>query len=105
MISAVVAELQLEGLPSERNSDQLMSEADSKNRLSSHQAPNVVDGVRAGLGIAWAVRQEHAVGLQGQHVLRRGLRRDDRHLAAFSAQLTQNVLLDADVVGDHVEAC
>src|SRR6202030_3995782 len=33
MIPAVVAEFQLEGLPSERNSGELMSEANSENRL------------------------------------------------------------------------
>src|ERR1700675_4765998 len=104
MISAVVTEFQLEGLPSERDARELMSQANSEDRLASHQAPNVVDRVGAGLGIAWAIREEYAVGLQGQHVLRRGLRRDDRHLTAFSPQFAQYVLLDAEVVGDHVEA-
>src|ERR1035437_6358669 len=104
MISAVVAEFQLEGFPSERNAGELMSQADSENWLPSHQAPNVVHRIGAGLGIARPVRQEHAIGLQRQHVLRRGLRRYDRHLAAFSPQLAQDVLLDTEVIGDYVEA-
>src|SRR5208337_631068 len=104
MISAVVAEFQLEGLASERNASELMSQANSKYRLASHQATNVVDRVGAGFRIARAVRQEDSVGLQGQHVLSRCLRRDYRHLATFSAQLAQDVLLDAEVVGDYVEA-
>src|ERR1700687_558832 len=104
MIPAVVAEFQLEGLASERYAGELMSQANSENRLPSHQSPNVVDRIRAGLGIARPVRQEHSVGLQGQHVLRRRLRRDYRHLATFSPQFAQNVLLDAEVVGDYVEA-
>src|SRR5208282_4536946 len=104
MISAVVAEFQLEGLASERNSDQLMPQADSEDRLPSHQTPNVVDRIGAGLGIARPSRQENAVGLQSQHILRRRLRRDYRHLAAFSPQLAQDVLLDAEVVSDHMEA-
>src|SRR5260370_4690595 len=104
MISAVVAEFQLEGLPSERNSGELMSQADSENRLPSHQAPNVVDGIRAGFGIARAIREEHAVGLQGEHFLRCRLRRADCQLTAFSAPFAQDVLLDAEVICDYVEA-
>src|ERR1019366_1223865 len=104
MISAVVAEFQLEGLASERYADELMSQANSENWLPSHQAANVVDRVGTGLGISRAVREKYAVGLQRQHVLRRRLRRDYRHLAAFSPQLAQDVLLDAEVIGDYVEA-
>src|SRR5208282_5391533 len=104
MISAVVAEFQLEGLASERYADELMAQANSEDWLPSHQAANVVDRVGAGLGISRAVRQEHSVGLQRQHVLRRGLRWDYRHLAALSAQLAHDVLLDAEVIGDYVEA-
>src|SRR5450759_459805 len=99
MISAVVAEFQLESLSPERDARELMPQANSENRLPSHQPPNVIDRVGAGLGIAWAVRQEHYVGLKSQHVLRRRLPRDDRHLAAFSPQLAQDVLLDAKVIG------
>src|ERR1700687_4971823 len=50
MIPAVVAEFQLEGLPSERNSGELMSEANSENRLASHQAANVADRLGQGRG-------------------------------------------------------
>src|SRR5271169_6234523 len=103
MIPTMVAEFQLEGFASQRNSDQLMSQADSENRLPSHQATNVVDRVGAGLGISRAIRKKHAVRLQRQHVLRRRLSRDDRHLAAFSAQFAQNVLLDAEIIGDYVK--
>src|SRR5258708_39497064 len=91
MISAMVAEFQLESLASERDAGKLMSQADSEDRLASHQAPNIVDRVSAGFGIARAVRQKHAIGLQRQHILGRGLRRSDRHLAAFSSQLPQDV--------------
>src|ERR1700682_4657022 len=86
MIPAMVAEFQLEGLASESDAGELMSQANSKNWLASHQAPNVVDRISAWFGIARAVRQKHSVGLQRQHVLRRRLRRDNCHLAAFSAQ-------------------
>src|SRR5208337_5100421 len=98
MIPAVVAEFQFEGLAAERYAGELMSQADSEDRLASHQAPYVVDRIGAGLGIARPVRQEHAIRLQRQYVFGCGLRGDDRHLAAFSPQLAQDVLLDAEVV-------
>src|SRR5271155_3949641 len=82
MIPAVVAEFQLEGFTSERDAGNLVSQTNPENRLPSHQASNVVDGVRTGLGIARPVRQKNAVGLQRQHVLRRRLRWDYRHFAA-----------------------
>src|SRR5258706_15217576 len=104
IMPAMVAEFQLESLASERDAGELMSQADSEDRLASHQAPNIVDRICAGFGIARSVRQEHSIGLQRQHILGRGLRGDDRHLAAFSSQLPQDVLLDAEVVGDNVKA-
>src|SRR6266446_7753590 len=104
MISAVVSEFQLESFASERYASKLMSQADSENGLTSHQAPDIIDCIGAGLGIAGAVRQKYSVGLQGQHVFSRRLRRDHRHLAAFTAQLAQDVLLDAEVVSNNMEA-
>ena len=57
-----------------------------------------------GSGSPGTVRQKHAVGLQRQHIFRLRLRRNHRDLAAFAAQLAQNVLLDAEVVGDYMKA-
>src|ERR1017187_1271375 len=104
MIPAMVAELQLEGLASQSNARELMPQTNPEDWLPSHQPPNIVDRVSTRLRIAWPVRQEHAVWLQRQYVLRRRLRRDHRHLAAISAQFAQDVLLDAEVVGNDVEA-
>src|SRR4051794_22765518 len=81
-----------------------MSQADSEDRLAAHQAADVVYRVGAGFGIAGAVGEKNSVGLQRQHVFRWSLRRDNRHLATFAAQLAQDVVLDAEVVGDYVEA-
>src|ERR1039458_4689288 len=81
-----------------------MAEADSEDGLTAHQAADVVDRVGAGLGVAGAVREEDSVGLQGQHVFGGGLRGDYRYFAAFAAQFAQDVLLDAEVVGDYMEA-
>ena len=62
------------------------------------------DGVVDRLGIAGAVREEDAVGLERQHVFRGGLGRNHRHAAAFARQHAQNVLLDAEVISHHMKS-
>ena len=62
------------------------------------------DRVVAGLGVARAVRQEDAVGLQREHRRRRRLRRDDGDAAAALGEQAQDVVLDAEIVGDDVKA-
>src|SRR5271157_4347965 len=83
MIAAVVSELQLESFSTQRDSGELVSETNSKDRLTPHQAPDVVDCVGARLGISRTVRQKHAGGLERQHIFRLSLGRNHRDLAAF----------------------
>src|SRR5262252_7013823 len=103
MVSTVMSELEFEGPAAERDATQLVAQTNPKDWPASHQPTDVVDCVGAGLGITGAVRQEDAVGLQPQHIFSGRLRRDDRHFAAFGAQLSQDVLLDSKVIGDHVK--
>ena len=63
LIRAAMAELQLVRLAAERQAEQLMAETDAEDRLLAEQAANRVDRVVERLGIAGAVREEHAVGL------------------------------------------
>ena len=102
MIAAVVAELQLVGLAAEGEADQLVAEADAEDRDTTHQAADVFLGVGAGLGVAGAVGEEDAVGLEGEHVFGVGFRGHDGDTAAAADQLAQDVVLDAEVVGDDV---
>src|ERR1700691_5038415 len=104
MISAMMAKFELKGLAAERDAGQLMPQANPEDRLASHESPNVIDSVSTGLGITGPGRQGNSVRLQCKYVLRRGLRRNDGPLAALSAQLAQNVLLDAEIIGDHMKA-
>ncbi len=62
------------------------------------------DRVVAGLRVARAVGQEDAVGVERQHVGRAGLRGDDGDATAVVREQPQDVALDAEVVGDHVQA-
>src|SRR5579863_5130129 len=104
MISAVMTEFQLKSLSAQGNACELMPQADSENRLPSHEPADGIYCVCAWLRVARAVREEDAVRLQGEHVLRLSLGRNYRHATAFAAQLAQNVLLDAEIVGHYVEA-
>src|SRR5271156_5113240 len=104
MIPAMMSKLQLEGLPTERNADKLMSQTNTKDRHSSHQPPNAVHGIRTRLRVAWTIRQKNSVRLQSHHIFRQSLRRNHRHPATFTAQLPQNVLLNPEVVRHHMKA-
>src|SRR4029077_10804944 len=103
MIPAMMSKFELVGLPTQRDSSQLMPQANSEDRLASHQPADGIDRVGTRFGVPRPIRQENAVRLQREHIFGWRLRRDDRHFAALAAQLAQNVLLDAEVVRDHVE--
>ena len=63
-----------------------------------------VDGIGAGLRIAGPVRKEHAIGLQCQHFGRRRLCRHHGDATARIGQQPQDVALDAEIVGHHMQA-
>ena len=74
MIGAAMAELQLVSLAAEREAENLMAEADAEDRRLADQPADVVDLRVQRLGIAGAVREEHAVGLEREHVFGGGER-------------------------------
>jgi hypothetical protein len=105
LVPTAMAELELEGLRPAGQAEDLVAEADAEDGdARHHDPPGRLDGVGAGLGVAGAVGEEDSIGLQGQHIFCRSSRRDDGNIAALSAQLAQDVVLDAEVVGDDVEA-
>src|SRR5579872_1389910 len=55
MIAAVMPELQLVGLASERDAGKLVAKTNSKDRLAAHETANVVDRVSTGFGISGPV--------------------------------------------------
>src|SRR5438445_5021684 len=61
MISAMVAEFQLIGLSTQSNSYELMPQANSEYRLPSHETFYVVHRIRAWLGVARTIGQEHSI--------------------------------------------
>ncbi len=83
---------------------QLMAQTDAEHRgVGIEDLGDRLDRVVAGLGVARAVGQEHAVGLHRQHFGGRGLRRHHGQPAAARGEQAQDVVLAAVVVGDHVE--
>ena len=105
VVGAVVAELHLHRPRARRERQQLVAEADAERRHAGvDDRRDRADRVGAGLGVAGPVRQEHAVGRQREDRLGRRLRRHDRQPAAALGEHAQDVVLDAEVVGDHVEA-
>ena len=82
-----------------------MAEADAEHRQIrlDQRADHRYRIDAGGGGIAGAVRQEHAVGLERQDVLGARRRRHHRDLAAAARQLPQDIALDAVIDGDDVE--
>ena len=103
VVAAVVAEFQLERPAAERLPDELVAETDAEDRGPASKLPNRLIGIGERFGIAGAVGQEDTVGHERQHVLSRSARGHHRDAAALRAQHVQDVLLDAVIVGDHVE--
>src|SRR6266852_9325210 len=84
MIAAVVSEFELESFAPTRDPGQLVAQTNSKDRLAAHEAADVVHGVGARLGVAGAVGEEDAVGLEGENVFGGSLRGDDRDFTGFT---------------------
>ncbi len=65
--------------------------------------PNVLDLRCERFGVAGAVREEDAVGLEGEHIFGGSERGHHRHVAAGVDEAAKDVVLDAEVVGDDVK--
>ncbi len=93
-------ELELEGLAAEGEAEDLVAEADAEDGQLADELADLRVDVRQGGGVARSVGEEEAVGLEGEHFLRRGVRAHDGDVEAGAAQAAQDVALDAEVVGD-----
>src|SRR5579875_2604391 len=80
-----------------------MTEADSKDGLASGQFADILLGVCDRFRVAGAVREKNAVGIEREHVFRGSLRRNHSDTAALLCQHTENILLDAEIIGDDVQ--
>src|SRR3989442_5741743 len=103
MISTVMPEFEFECPPPERETHNLMAQANSKNRLFRNQSADVFDGIVEGLGIAGAIGEENPIRLQGQYVGGRRCRRNNSYPGAASCEVPQDVRLDSKVISDDMK--
>src|SRR5262245_14307251 len=103
MISTMMPEFQFERPPPERETHNLMTQTDTKNRLFSNQSPDVFDGIVEGLGIAGAIGEKNPIGLQCQYVGSRRCRWNNRYLGTASSEVAQDVRLDSKVISDDMK--
>ena len=103
VVGTVVAVPHFQGLGAGGQRQQLVTEADAEHRnISLEDFLDRLDRVVARLRIARAIGEEHAIGIQRQHVTGRSLCRYHGQTAAASDQHAQDVQLDAVVVGNDV---
>ena len=102
VVPAAVAEFHLHGLGAIGQRYELVPHADAENRQFAAQLPDQPDHRRHILGVAWAVRQHDAVGMEGHDLLDRRVVGHDGHIAAHAVKLANDIVLDAAVDGHHV---
>jgi hypothetical protein len=104
VIHAVMAEFQFEGAAAESEAAELVAEADAEDGHAAEELANVIDGVVNGLRVSGSVREEDAVGFHREDVFGGCFRGDDGDVAIVIDEQSQNVLLDAVIVGDDTMA-
>ena len=106
VVRAAVALVHLGGLGADRQTQQLMAQADAEQRLAGvEQLADHRHRIFAGRRrIAGAVGQEDAVRVQRHHILVRSGGGDHRHLRARLNQVAEDVVLAAIIDRDDVWA-
>ena len=100
MIRTVMAEFHFHRGGATGQTQQLVPQTDTEYRNSRLQ--NFLDGsngIGTGLGITRPIGQKYPIGIQGQHLGRWRLGRDDRQAATAVDQHPQYIALNAKIVG------
>ena len=100
LVATAMTEFQLVGLAAQRNREQLVAEADAKEWNLAEQLADVLLGISDRLRVSWSVAEENAIGLHRQNFFCWRIGRHNSYCAAFTDQVTQDVVFDAEVVGD-----
>src|SRR5918992_3761334 len=77
-----------------------MAQADTKNGFLADQLANVVFGIRHRVRVAGSIGQKYAIRLQSQNIFSGSIGRNDFHPATALGEISQNVVLDAEIVSD-----
>src|SRR6187402_1696409 len=102
MIRPVMTKLQLVSVATKGQTKELMSKADAEHRRLACEITNVLLRIVEWLRIAGAVREEDPVGIHGEHIRCGGLRRYHGDGAVLARQHAKNILLDTEVIRDHM---
>src|SRR5512140_548501 len=103
VVPPAMTEFQLEGLPTQSQSNELMTEADAEDRLLADKSLDVLNGNSHCRGISGSVREKNPVRIEFQDLFGVVGCRHDRHSTAVPYKPAQNIPLDAEVVRDDVE--
>ncbi len=104
MIGAAVAELQLVGLAAERQAQDLVPQADAEDRdLARAACAPAPPGTASGSGSPGPLERNTPSGFSASTSSAVVTAGTTRHAAAHVHQPAENVALDAEVVGHHVE--
>ncbi len=99
----MVPERELVRLGPERESHDLVTEADPEHRHLAEQRGHLGGRAFDGGRVTGTVREEHAVGVAAEHVGRRRRRRHHLDVATDAREVAQDRGLDPVVVGHDVE--
>ena len=102
LVGTAVPELELVRLGATRQRQELVAEADAKDRLFAKQSADGFLGVSDRFRIAGAVGEEDAVRIQGQNFVSGCRAGQDRDAAAHIEQVPGDVVLHAEIEGHDV---
>ena len=106
VVGAVVAVVHLDGFAAQRQGQHLVAQADAKNRqicLIKNAADHWHRVAAGGGRVAGAVRQEHAIGGMGQHLVGGGRGGQHGDVATGRGKAPQDISLGAEIYGNHLE--
>ena len=103
LVAAAVAELQLVGRSADGVRDDLVTETDAEDRVGLDEIGHGFVGILQGGGVAGAVGQEDAVGVEGADLGGRGAGREDVDVEAGSDEAAEDGGLGTEVIGRDAE--
>ena len=104
MVRAVMAEFKLERFAAKRQAAELMTQAYSEDRNPAEEFFDIRDGISDRLGVTRTIREKHALRLKREDIGGGCFRGHNGNVAAVINEKAQNILLDAEIVGDDAIA-
>src|SRR5215467_216995 len=103
LVGAVMAEGELVGATAQGQAHELMTKTDAKYRVLADKLSQIFDDTCQRLRITRAVGKPHTIRLEFCNPFGRGAAGHDGHATAERGQVTQAVVLETEVIGDHMK--